>query len=312
MHPRSYVETFQRYEASNEVFVAMPFTQEFGQTFENIFVPAISAVQVHGRPLKPRVINRGTHGAPDIQAAIYDAILHSRVVIADVTVQACVGAGTTDARWQPNANVMYEVGLAAAWRNPEDVLLIHQPHVGHRYSFDIQNLRHLSYDPSNIPAAIEALKSEIMEALRSSIFLHRQSAEKIARMITPTAVNFMFRESKRTYPCISFTKPDAEGLPSINMAAIDQLIALGALRLRNRIAPSDGKGVGLVYEWTELGLSILRGWAVITDEQRAKMQQDMNSVPVDAMPPNHMLQLPATVTTEPAVEQTTSAAPQRQ
>ena len=95
--------------------------------------------------LVPRIINRATSGSPDIHEQIFDAILHSRLVVADMTVQSNYADASGKARWQANANVAYEVGLAAAWRNPEDVLLIHPGHPDHSYSFDVQNLRHVQY-----------------------------------------------------------------------------------------------------------------------------------------------------------------------
>ena len=126
-----------RYEAKDQVFVAMPFDGVFRQAFESVIEPAIRGVSVHGRPLSPRIISRATSGAPDIHEQIFDAILHSRLVIADMTVQSSCTVGDGALRWQANANVAYEVGLAAAWRNPEDILLIHQGHPNHSYSFDI-------------------------------------------------------------------------------------------------------------------------------------------------------------------------------
>src|SRR2546422_4295388 len=115
-----------RYEASNQVFVAMPFTKHFQLAYENIIEPAIRLVTVSGQPLMPRIINRGTSGAPDIHEQIFDAIIHSRLVIADMTVQASYRGEDGATKWQANANVAYEIGLASTWRNPEDILLIHQ------------------------------------------------------------------------------------------------------------------------------------------------------------------------------------------
>ena len=98
------------YEAKDQVFVAMPFSGGFRQAFERIIEPAIRRVMVSGRPLVPRIINRATSGAPDIHEQIFDAILHSRLVIADMTVQASCAGDDGAPRWQANANVAYEVG----------------------------------------------------------------------------------------------------------------------------------------------------------------------------------------------------------
>jgi hypothetical protein len=106
-----------RYEASDEVFVAIPFSTEFTRAMDEVIAPAIRQITVNGKPLKERVVNRGTTGAVDIHEQIYDGLIHSRLVIADMTVQASYEADGGGIRWQPNANVAYEVGLATAWRN---------------------------------------------------------------------------------------------------------------------------------------------------------------------------------------------------
>ena len=81
-----------RYEAKDQVFVATPFTAPFRLAFEQVIEPAINRVSVNGRKLIPRIINRATSGSPDIHEQIFDAILHSRLVIADMTVQSsCAG-----------------------------------------------------------------------------------------------------------------------------------------------------------------------------------------------------------------------------
>src|SRR5262245_40635182 len=131
MHPSVYYNTFLKYEPSDYIFVAMPFTGTFPDAFQKIIDPAVQAGSLAaGRVLRSRIVNRGTAGSPGIHAEIFDGILHARLVVADLSVQAvAVEAGRT--RWFANPNVAYEVGLAAAWRNPEDILLIHQEHPEH-------------------------------------------------------------------------------------------------------------------------------------------------------------------------------------
>ena len=183
MYPLTYYETFMRYEASDQVFVAMPFSPAFQRAYETTIEPAIRAVQVNGKPLQPRIINRGTTGSPDIHEQIFDAIVHSRLVLADMTVQSMYKADDGTPRWQANANVAYEVGLSCAWRNPEDILLIHQPHPQHSYSFDVQNLRHLRYEPA-APPSIRTISDEIVRALNRSGFLAKQTYLKLVQSLS--------------------------------------------------------------------------------------------------------------------------------
>ena len=58
MYPRTYYETFMRYEASHEVFVAMPFSTAFQKAYENVIQPAILSVSLNNKALAARIINR--------------------------------------------------------------------------------------------------------------------------------------------------------------------------------------------------------------------------------------------------------------
>ncbi len=118
MHPRDYHQTFLRYQASDEVFVARPFTPRFDKAYDTIIEPAIRSVLINGKPVRPRIVNRSTTDSADIQTEICNGVLHCRLIVADMTVQGVVVDGDRTS-WQPNANVAYEVGLTAAWRNPQ-------------------------------------------------------------------------------------------------------------------------------------------------------------------------------------------------
>jgi hypothetical protein len=280
-----------RYEASHDVFVAMPFTKPFQRAYETVIERAIVAVSVGGKRLNARIINRATSGAPDIHERIFDAIIHSRLVIADMTVQAsCVGdAGA--ARWQANANVAYEVGLASAWRNPEDILLIHQAHRDHSYSFDIQNLRHVEYDPADA-RCVAGLAEEIVRALNQSTFLARRIYQKILESVSPSAIQFMHQESRRAFPVIAFRDG---GMPIMDsrIHAATELLGCGALANRNVIGPrGENKGATVIYRWTELGLRLLLSIRAIDQERRTELAAQIASVPDDGMPPRELMEFP--------------------
>jgi hypothetical protein len=290
MYPATYYENFMRYEASNEVFVAMPFSAPFQHAFETVIEPAIKSVTVGGKPLSARIINRATSGAPDIHEKIFDAIIHSRMVIADMTVQASFAGDAGAARWQANANVAYEVGLACAWRNPEDILLVHQPHPDHSYSFDIQNLRHVSYDLAD-PQCVLAIAGEVVRALNQSSFLATRTYEKVLQSVSPSAIQLMHQEARRAFPVVAFPN---ENMPMMDarIHAVTELLDCGALRNRHVIPQGDGKGVAVIYEWTELGLRMLSSLQAVTPERRIEIAAQIASVPSGAVPPPELRDLP--------------------
>lgn len=280
-----------RYEANHEVFVAMPFTSSFRAAYEKVIEPAIAAVSVGGEHLSARVINRATSGAPDIHELIFDAIIHSRLVIADMTVQAACKLDDGTDRWQANANVAYEVGLAAAWRNPEDILLIHRAHPEHSYSFDVQNLRHVEYDPAT-PQSVATLVSEIVRALNRSAFLAHQTYQKILEAVSPSAVQYMHQESQRAFPLIRFRDANL-GIMDSRIHAITELLSCGALANRNVIGPNaESGGATVIYRWTELGLRMLLSLRAIDVTRKNELAEQIASVPPDRIPPMELMQLP--------------------
>ena len=286
MYPRTYFETFMRYEARDQVFVAMPFTASFQRAFDRVIEPAIKRVAVNGRTLVPRIINRATSGSPDIHEQIFDAILHSRLVIADMTVQAKSAGDDGTMRWQANANVSYEVGLAAAWRNPEDILLIHQGHADHSYSFDVQNLRHVRYDPSS-DLSIGELTDEIVRALNQSSFLSKLAYQKIVEQVSPSAIQYMHQEAGRAFPVIAF--PDT-GMPMMDarIHAATELLSYGALKNRNVLPQGPSKGVAVIYEWTELGLRMLQSLYAVTEERSRELRTQIASIAAGVIPPQEL------------------------
>ncbi len=291
MYPLNYYETFMRYEASDEVFVAMPFTGDFGRAYDTVIKPAIETVSINGKNLRPRIINRGTTGSPDIHEQIFEAIIHSRMVIADMTVQSNYTDNDGATRWQANANVAYEVGLATTWRNPEDILLIHQKHQEHSYSFDIQNLRHVPYETGSSDS-VRLIADQIEGAIKQSTFLANRTYSKILQSLSPNAIQYMHIESRRAFPIIAFKKDTTDGLAGYSVHAVAELLSCGALINRNVKPQGQGKGVAVIYEWTKLGLRMLLSIGAINLDRQKKLTDQIASVPKDTIPPKELRDFP--------------------
>src|SRR5690606_1495460 len=106
----------------NEVFVAMSFDPRFERRWEAIFRPAIESISVGGQQLRAVRVDIRKSG-DSILSEINDGIGHSQLVLADISI---VDRHMTDGTQRSfrNGNVMYEVGIALACRQPVEVVLV--------------------------------------------------------------------------------------------------------------------------------------------------------------------------------------------
>ena len=158
MYPRDYFETYWRPEIREEVFVAMPFHDEFSSIWSNDIQPAIDD-DIQG-PIKARRVD-ATILSGSIITDILDGIAHSKLVLADISI-----ATTGKSAGQRNGNVMYEVGLAHAVRQSTEILLIRSDN--EPINFDIAHINIHSYDPKDINATrsrIAHLAKDLLEQI---------------------------------------------------------------------------------------------------------------------------------------------------
>ncbi len=117
----------------------MSFDPSFDARWPHVLAPAVRAVLVNDRPLDPHRVDL-RRVSDSILTEILDGIARCRVFLADLT-----SFGEINGRAVRNANVMYEVGLAHAVRQPEEVLLFRSDDLD--LLFDITNVRVHRYDP---------------------------------------------------------------------------------------------------------------------------------------------------------------------
>jgi len=129
MYPREYFDSLWRTDIRDEVFVAMPFSG-FDSIWSSILMPAIK-----DSGLKPHRVDV-TKVSGSIITEIMDGIAHARLVLGDVSPVS----GDYS-----NANVMYEIGMAHALRQPCEVLLVSRERIPR--VFDIGSIRIHLYNP---------------------------------------------------------------------------------------------------------------------------------------------------------------------
>ena len=113
MYPRRFFDTFWRGDTRKEVFVAMPFNDEFNSIYEEAIDPATTSIGMQSKRVNASVLS----GA--IVTDILDGIAHATLILADISIMKT-------GRWkgQRGGNVMYELGLAHAVRPETDVVVV--------------------------------------------------------------------------------------------------------------------------------------------------------------------------------------------
>ncbi|MBM3500422.1 MAG: hypothetical protein FJX74_17330 [Armatimonadetes bacterium] len=166
MHPNVFLRSFWQLELRPEVFVAMTFSDEYRARFDEVIAPAIRSVQVGGVSLEPRRVDESRSG-DSILTEIADGITHSQLVLADVST---LGRDSKSGRPYRNGNVMYEVGIALACRQPAEVLLIRDGQ--DRFLLDVSTIPHMTLDFTDAGAARVRLASELVSRLRERDLVH--------------------------------------------------------------------------------------------------------------------------------------------
>lgn len=154
MYPTTYFGLFPAYPRDDRVFVAMSFDGRFRQRFESVIALAIRDVG-----FDPYRVDQSVIG-DSILVDILHGICNAQLVLGDVTT-LFLGPDQSPVR---NANVMYELGIAHATRQPEEVLLFRSD--TDRLLFDVAHIRVNPYDPDGNPGAARDLISKaIVDAL---------------------------------------------------------------------------------------------------------------------------------------------------
>ena len=237
MYPKHYMEYFREFERSKRVFVIMPFSEDFKPRWLDIFEPAIAACHLEPWRVDLRMIS------DSIQTDILHEIAQSRLILADVSVQA---------DGNRNANVMYELGIAHSTRMPEEVIVIKSDE--DKLPFDFLQVRYSKFDPADEVGSKAMITRLIENALDEIDLIKDQMIEKLADRLDYDSTYVVAMESTNE----SFGPyPAREGsYGHLSWAELrrklDKLQELGVLR-----TATERDRVG-AYVWTELGRKLIR------------------------------------------------------
>jgi hypothetical protein len=223
MHPQTYLKTFWRLELRSQVFVAMSFAPQYESRFKNVITPAIHSLIVDGRRLEPYRVDISKSG-DSILTDISDGIAHCRLVLADVS---SVGRDAVTGQPYRNGNVMYEVGIALACRQPSEILLLRDDH--DKFLFDVSTVPHITLDFTNTASAIQSLAEHLLARIREQRFIN-DARIKIA-ISSLSAEEILLLKSMREYSLTTVWGREVKGLANWYALATSRLLDKGVIKL---------------------------------------------------------------------------------
>ena len=169
------------------------------------------------------------------------------MVLADVST-----FGTDAQTKQPyrNGNVMYEVGIALACRQPQEVLLIRDDN--DHFLFDVSTIPHLTIDFNNVDSARQRLQDELMARLRERQYVNDARVRlAIARL---TAEELTVLKQAATYPPGTvWGSKDTGSVNFLEMASAPRLLDKGLIQLAGRFEEGHP-----AYHLTQLGMVVAK------------------------------------------------------
>ena len=244
MYPRDFFDTYWRPDLVDEVFIAMPFSDEFDPIWQSVIRPAVEKDQ--SKTLSAHRVD-ATVLAGSVITAILEGVARGRLILADISI-------TTEGKWagQRNGNVMYEVGLAHAVRQATEVVLIRSDH--EPISFDVSGIKIHHYGKDDLPSARKSLGSLINDHLNQIEQFKSLKVQLAIRKLDGDCLKLLNTHGADSHfsdPQPKLQAQEAVFVPKKLAAA--KLLDLGITYCEYNHAASL-----YAYHWTEFGLAVLR------------------------------------------------------
>jgi hypothetical protein len=163
VYPAQGFALFPPFPRDSRVFVAMGFAPQFEGRWANVIAPGIRDAGLE--PFRVDIPKT----SESIPAEIVAGIAESRLVFVDVTLENSA----------PNGNVMYELGMAHAVRQSQEVILFRSD-TATSLLFDLRTIRVNAYDPDKDATAARALVSAAVSAALREVDVSRGRAVQAA------------------------------------------------------------------------------------------------------------------------------------
>jgi hypothetical protein len=251
MYPKFFFERFWMGDQKNELFVCMPFHDSFDKKFINVIGPS---AEYAGFDKAERV--KEDWEANVITDRIFDGIANSKLLLFDLTDDP---KSPCQFSKQVNGNVLYELGIATAIREPEDLVLIRE-RSSVKVPFDISGININKYKGE---LTIDWLSNKLIKALKDQAWYTSKRVEAAAKSIDEIALHIMSTIGCRPQGMNHF---NISGLPAEVKISILRLVDLGILWFASGI---DMHGIEHAYHWTPFGCEVMKhlGIKLLTEKE---------------------------------------------
>lgn len=243
MHPRVFLDNFWRNDLEDAVFVCMSFHPRFHDRWKGIFKPAIEGSAIHGKNLRAVRVDIRKSG-DSILTEITSGIAHAQLVLADISVTD-EWEEDGESRWFRNGNVMYEVGLAIACRQPVEVVLVRDD--DRSLLFDLSHIPVLTFNPSGTEESIALIRRALEDRLQERDLIKDIRFASTLESLAQFEINLIRRNAH--LQALGWEGPS---YPPAVAIALPRILDKGILRL---VKPADGDRPD-IYTWTTFGRAI--------------------------------------------------------
>ncbi len=235
MYPKHFFENFWEGEQINQLFTGMSFEESLNARFEviNKVAKSVGFERAYRVDIEKE--------AKSIPYNTLENIANSKLLIFDLSF---------DDRYKTvNPNVMFELGLATAIREPSDIILIGKKNQ-EKMPFDIETLTINFFD---IEINEEDLKEILENAMAKQQWYKSKRVKATAKTIDEIGLQLM--ATKGTWPkkYSHFSLP--KELPEQKIA-IFRLMDLGILRFECKYRNA-GIPLEYAYHWTQFGRAVM-------------------------------------------------------
>ncbi len=228
MYPKKFWNEFRLLRWPKKIFIGMCFEEaNVSRRYDSIIKKAVDQTQLSALFLKDQITG------DSIPIEIMIGIIECQLVLFDISKME---------NGERNANVMYELGLAHTWRNPEEVIVIRDDHG--KLPFDIQSTGVITYNLEDNDRAIQEIKNAIIFRLDQIEKIQRSLVRKAAESLSIEAHGLLMSSRGKIFFVNDHLSPN-------NTVSIPMLLNLGLVEMLTDIK-------GFDYHPTPLGREVIK------------------------------------------------------